>query len=85
MNVSCSVPAGMETSTLLEHIKTLGLTPIVTSTVIRVVYEGDNVGIGEALIDMFSHECDHEITVDYRSTQEKREAKKASKSAWKAY
>lgn len=85
MRVSCSVPADLATSTLQAHIEVLGLTPIVTSQVIRVVYEGNDVSIGEALIDMFSHECDHEITADYRNTQEKREAKKAAKSAWKAY
>lgn len=85
MRVSCSVPVDMATSTLTQHIQALGLQPIVTSEVIRAVYEGDNVGLGEALIDMSSHEGDHYIVADYRNTQEKREAKKASKDAWKAY
>lgn len=84
MRVSCSVPANMATSTLVPHIKTLGLEPIITSEVIRAVYEGNDVSIGEALIDMFSHEGDHHITADYRNTQEKRTAKKAAKTAWKA-
>lgn len=85
MRVSCSVPVDLATSTLTRHIQILGLTPVVTPEVIRAVYEGDDVGLGEALIDIFSHEANHEITADYRNTQEKREAKKVSKSAWKAY
>lgn len=85
MRVSCSAPIQTATDTLVDHIKVLGLHPIVTSEVIRAVYEGDDVSIGEALIDMFSHECDHHITADYRNTQEKREARKASKRSWQAY
>lgn len=85
MRVSCSVPVNLASSTLVDHIKILGIHPIITSEVIRAVYEGDDVSIGEALIDMFSHEADHHITADYRNTQEKREAHRAAKRSWRAY
>lgn len=85
MRVSCSVPRRLATSTLEDNIRIIGLEPIVTPEIIRAVYEGDNVGLGEALIDMFSHQADHEITVDYRTTQEKREGKKASRQPWHTY
>lgn len=84
MRVSCSVPVGMASSTLIPHIQSLGLEPIVTAEVIRAVYEGDDVNLGEGLIALFAHEGDHEITADYRNTQEQRVAKKAAKTAWRA-
>lgn len=58
----------MATDTLVERLRVLGLQPIITSQVIRAVYEGDDKSIGEAIVDIYSHECDHEINVQY--TQE---------------
>lgn len=80
MRVSCSVPVNLATSTLVDHIKVLGVHPIITSEVIRAVYEGDDVSIGEALIDMFSHECDHEIVVDYTPKEYRKQQRKLERA-----
>ena len=76
MRVSCSVPVNLASSTLVDHIKILGVHPIITSEVIRAVYEGDDVSVGEALIDMFSHEADHEIVVDYSKKEQRKHERK---------
>lgn len=63
MRVSCSCPAKLATSTLVDRLKVLGVQPIVTSQVIRAVYEGNDKNIGEAIVNIYAHEADHEITV----------------------
>lgn len=70
MRVSAACPVDLASPTLVERLQILGLQPIITSQVIRAVYEGDNKSIGEAIVDIYSHEADHEINVQY--TQEER-------------
>lgn len=65
MRVSAACPAELATSTLVDRLRVLGLQPIITSQVIRAVYEGTDKGIGEAIVDIYSHEADHSITVSY--------------------
>lgn len=71
MRVSCACPVELASSTLEEKIRTLGITPIVTTQVIRAVYDGPDKSIGEAIVNMYAHEADHEINVQY-TTEEQR-------------
>ncbi len=67
MRVSCSAARSPYEDRLIERIKILGLTPIVTPILIRAVYEGADRVLGEKLIDLFEHEPEHDIYVDAKS------------------
>lgn len=77
MQVSCSAPLSTCTPTLTTEIKKLGITPIVTNILVRAVYEGDDRSIGEAIVNLFSFEYDHEITVFYSPEEQSKSAKRA--------
>lgn len=80
MRVSCACPANMATDTLIERIRLLGIQPIVTPQVVRAVYEGPDKKLGTSIVEMFSHEADHEINVQFdREEQRKVERKLARK------
>lgn len=64
VRVSCSVPADKDSDNLLRRIGQLGITPIVTSQVIRAVYQGPSRVVGEVLMEIFEAERDHEITTN---------------------
>lgn len=80
MRVSCSCPIETATPTLEGWIRQVGLEPIVTNTVIRCVYEGDNQALGDALVQMFEHEYNHEITVDYNEKERRKALRKAERA-----
>lgn len=65
MRVHCACPTRYATDTLLKRLSSLGIEPIVTPQVIQAVYEGTDKSIGETLVEMFLHEADHVITVQY--------------------
>lgn len=72
MRVSAACPAELATEGLVEEIQALGLQPIVTSIVVRAVYEGPDKGIGEAIVELFSKEANHEITVSYDKEEQRK-------------
>lgn len=84
MRVDCGCPAKTASSTLADRIRKLGLEPIVTPYVIRAVYEGDDRSIGEAIVEMFAHEADHDVTVDYTEAEQRKSARKAARKAERA-
>lgn len=84
MRVSCSCLRKTASRTLEGWIKQVGLEPIVTNRIIRVVYEGDNKALGEAIVQMFSHEADHEVTVVYSKEEQEQSARKAARKAERA-
>lgn len=86
MRVSCSCPIDKATSAecLINWVEQVGLVPIVTNTTIRCVYEGDNKALGEAIIETFSREVDHEITVYYSKEEQAKSARKAARKAERA-
>lgn len=84
MRVSCGCPANMATDTLVERLQTLGLHPIVTSQVIRAVYEGPDRKLGEAIVEIFAHEADHDITVFYDKAEQKKSERRAARKAERA-
>lgn len=75
MRVSCSCLKRTATKTLVGWIEHVGLQPIITNQLIRCVYEGDDRALGEAIVQMFEHEADHDITVIY-SREEQQESEK---------
>lgn len=75
MRVSCSVPSKTASDDLVRKITQLGLTPIITGQVIRTVYEGPSRVVGETIMEIYQHERDHEITVDYGQKQKKQNRK----------
>lgn len=84
MRVSCACPPELATSTLVEKLRKLGLHPIETSQVIRVVYEGPDRSLGEAIVDIFSHEADHDITVFYDKAEQEKSARRAERKQKRA-
>lgn len=75
MRVTAEIPrksAGADK--LIEDIRALGLNPIVTPYVVRTVYEGTSLQLGEAIINRFELEPDHGIVSDYNKDEQ--EAKK---------
>lgn len=84
MRVSCSCPVDLASETLVTELKDLGLEPIVTNEVVRVVYEGPKRTLGETIVDIFAREANHEITVEYSDAEQRRSARKAMRKAEKA-
>lgn len=86
MRVSCGCPiAKARNPEVLERwIRQVGLTPIITNTTIRCVYEGDNKALGEAIVEMFQVELDHDITVFYDKAEQEKSARRASRKAERA-
>lgn len=64
MRISCGANVQTCRPTLERDIRILGLQPIVTCSVVRAVYEGDDQHIVDCLIEMFSSQPDHDITMD---------------------
>lgn len=84
MQVSCSVPVDLATPTLVSRLEALGVQPIITNQVIRAVYEGHDRFIGEVIVDIFSHEKEHEITVFYSKEEQNKSARRAMRKLAKA-
>lgn len=88
MRVSCACPAKLASDTLVDRLKVLGLQPIITSQVIRAVYEGPDKSIGEAIVEIYAHEADHDINVQYDKNEQRKidrkVQRKAERAAWNA-
>lgn len=84
MRVSCSTPVDQASKDLAVKLAELGLKPIVTSQVVRVVYEGPSRVVGDTIVEIFQREADHEITVDYTAQEKKQIEKESRKSRRKA-
>lgn len=84
MRVSCGCAKDTATRTLVGWIQQVGLEPIITSTTIRCVYEGTNEALGNAIVDMFSHEANHDITVQYTKEEQAKSARRAERKAARA-
>lgn len=77
MRVNCSCPLATATETLPEEIRGLGITPIETNLVVAAFYDGSNHQVGEALVELFAREAEHQITVDYTEKEQAKEDRKA--------
>ena len=86
MRVSCGCPIDKARSAeaLINWIEQVGLEPIVTATTIRCVYEGSNRALGEAIVEMFEVEVDHDITVLYDKAEQDKSARRAARKAERA-
>lgn len=84
MRVSCGCPKDTATTGLEDWIRQVGLQPIVTNIIIRCVYEGDDRALGQAIVDKFSHEIDHDITVNYTEAEQTKSARRAARKLARA-
>lgn len=65
MQISCAVPREFCSDGLISKLKEMGLDPIITTQIVRVVYEGDDHRLGTQIVLMFENELNHDIVVDY--------------------
>lgn len=84
MRVSCACPVELASEGLVAEIEALGLQPIVTSLVVRAVYEGHDHKLGTAIVEMFSKEAGHEINVQYDKEEQRKADRKAARKAERA-
>lgn len=84
MRVSCACLKKLASDGLVAEIKSLGIPPIVTNQVIRAVYEGHDKSIGEAIVELFCKEAEHEIHVHYDEGEIAKETRKAKRKAERA-
>lgn len=75
MRVSCASHVDTATEGLVEKLAAMGITPIVTSQVIRVVYEGDRK-VGEQLVDLFGREPDHDVVFYYDKNEQSKSVRR---------
>lgn len=81
IRVSCGCAVETATQDLVSKLTELGVPPFVSSTTIRTVYEGENHRLGEAIVNLYSYEVDHEITVCYDKEEERKSARRAQRKA----
>lgn len=72
MRISCAVPHELCSANLVTKLKEMGLNPIVTTQIVRVVYEGSDHRLGTQIVLMFENELNHDITVDYCDERQER-------------
>lgn len=84
MRVTCACPAEKASETLVEQLKKLGIEPIITSQVIRAVYEGPHRDIGEGIVAIYDNEQDHEIVVQYSDKERQNIDKQAAREERRA-
>lgn len=72
MRVSCSAPLSSCSKSLIEDIRALGKEPIVTGCVVRAVYEGPDVALGEAIVERFEKEPGNSCVADYEPKEQKK-------------
>lgn len=63
MVISCSVPRHLATSTLTDKLQRMGVTPQVDGDTISVFYNGSDLELGGAIVELFAHEANHRIQV----------------------
>lgn len=84
VRVSCGVPKALATDDLVDRLKALGIEPIITSEVIRAVYQGPDRYLGEAIVEIYIHEADHDITVFYDKAEQNKSTRRAERKLKKA-
>lgn len=76
MRLTCEATRSSCSATLADDIRALGKEPIVTDTVVRAVYEGPDLVLGEAIIGRFKMEPHHGIVADYDEKEQRKLHKK---------
>lgn len=84
MRVSCACPTDLASQGLVDELTALGINPIVTSQVIRAVYEGPDRKVGEAIVTLYEKEKDHDVTVFYDKAEQEKSARRAARKAERA-
>lgn len=84
MRVTCACPTKTASEHLAENLAALGIKPIITPCVIRAVYEGPDRKLGEAILDLYQYELDHEVEVQFTKAEQEKQNKKAQRKANRA-
>ncbi len=79
MRISCSSAKSTMSDDLIASIEELGLQPIITPILVRVVYDGPNVNLGNRIVALFDKEKDKEIVVDYNDAKQSKKGKQRVK------
>lgn len=82
--VSCAVPIDECSPELLDRVEKLGLTPILTTCVVRTIYEGDDAIIADTLKEIYERERNPDIYYHDTTVVSIRESKAARREARKA-
>lgn len=77
MKVTCAVPRKLASEHLVDDLKAIGASPIVTPIVVRAYYEGTDIKLGQAIVDLFEKEEDHSIVVIEPKPSKQRHAKRS--------
>lgn len=78
MKVVCKAPRKLISSTLISKLRKMEVPPIISEEMVEVTYQGQNHRLGEALVEVFAHEADHDIFVDYSDERGKESAEMRS-------
>lgn len=79
MRISCSSAKSTMSDDLIDSIEKLGLKPIITPILVRVVYDGPNTNLGNKIVALFDQEKDKEIVVDYNDAKQNKKGKQRVK------
>lgn len=79
MRVSACVPRELASDSLVEELESLGVPPIITSQVIRAVYDGPDKHIGEAIVELFCCEDGHDINVQHTTEEQRKIERKLAR------
>lgn len=77
MRVSCACPVQTASCYLFDGLRKLGVQPIITSQVVRAVYEGSEVQKGEAIVRLFEREIGNDINAQYSKEELSRQERRA--------
>lgn len=64
VRLTCGVAADKASENLPDKLRALGVTPIVTSMVVRAVYEGEDVALATRIKALFENEDTTDIYFD---------------------
>lgn len=84
MKLSCAAMLSPTSDTLLEKLEKLPVTPIITPSLIRVVYEGPDKTLGLTIIELFEEEPEHDINVIYDKAEQSKSERRMERKAKKA-
>lgn len=81
MRLSCGTPKATMSNDLLTKLALLGVEPIITNIVVRVVYEGDDLELGKQILAIFKAEIDHDETVFWDNPHEEQKQARQERKA----
>lgn len=71
VRVSCGVAVEKASPELVQKLKQLGIKPIITTCVIRAVYEGPDKTLGQKIVELYKGEATDDIYYDFGERRRK--------------